>query len=70
MHKCRVVPVTDRAGRTYTWEWRMIGGERKSERRFPSFYECMDDARRRGLEVVMDRPIGDMAPDRYAVAPE
>lgn len=70
MKKCRVVAISDRPGKSYTWEWRTISGEGKSARRFATFYECMDDARRRGLEVVMDRPVGEMAPGHYALSPE
>jgi hypothetical protein len=62
-----VVPVHKAAGNDFMWEWRSEACKRRSPTEFALFHDCMEDARRRGFRVILDRPTGEMAPGRYAL---
>ena len=42
------------ARQTFAWKWRAEGGERESSVAFDYFFECVEDATRRGYVVKLD----------------
>lgn len=47
----------------YVWRWR---GQGVTSQCFNFYYECLDDARRNGYQVELERPRGDTAPNSGA----
>ncbi|HEV7391547.1 MAG: hypothetical protein JWN13_3100 [Betaproteobacteria bacterium] len=48
----------------YVWRWR--GSDGISSECFNFYYECMDDARRKGYDVRLEHARGDTSPTRDA----
>jgi len=49
-------------GPDYQWKWRSQNGERESTRSFSLFYDCVEDARKHGIEVDLNAVHGVEAP--------
>ena len=67
MRRCAIVPVQHSDPPGYKWQWRDATGSQRSARLFPAFHDCLADARNKGYAVILDRPVGDSAPGRYAL---
>ncbi|HEX2825805.1 MAG TPA: hypothetical protein VHP37_05625 [Burkholderiales bacterium] len=67
MAMCRIVPVQGPTKAAFSWEWRSERSARRSKGTFGLFYECVEDARRHGFEVLLDQPTGANAPARYSL---
>jgi hypothetical protein len=64
MRICRLHPVHLANPEEFKWEWRCEHCERRSSKSFDFFYDCMEDARRKGFRVVLQKPVGESAPVR------
>lgn len=53
LERCRIYYMS--AGQELHWAWSSEGGERKSAELFPFFYDCVEDARRNGYYVDLER---------------
>jgi len=45
-------------GPDFEWKWRLQNGERESSRSFNLFYECVEDARKHGIDVDLNAQHG------------
>lgn len=56
MKTCHIYPVSTGAG-VYQWTWKCVEGKRKSAstRAFDHFYDCVEDARKHGADIDLDR---------------
>jgi hypothetical protein len=68
MRICRLYPVRAGGKHEFKWEWRSEHCDRRSRRKFDFFYDCMEDARRRGFRVILQQPIGETSPAHYSLA--
>lgn len=51
---CHIYPVPGGGG-SYQWKWRSDNGKHKSSRAFDLFYDCVEDARKHGNDVDVER---------------
>jgi hypothetical protein len=47
---CQIYPVSADGSR-FEWKWRCTDGKQESTRSFAFFYDCVEDARRHGVDV-------------------
>ena len=62
------IPAAHRNG--FVWRWRCLDGEDASEKAFEMYYDCLEDARRRGYHIEPARATGLTAPggERHGLA--
>ncbi|MGZ8209679.1 MAG: hypothetical protein ACXWUH_04160 [Burkholderiales bacterium] len=57
---CHIYPVAAGGG-TFHWKWRSGEGNRKSDREFDFFYDCVEDARSHGVHIDLSQAHLDIA---------
>jgi len=59
---CHIYPVSSGAG-VYQWKWKCVEGKRKSgsTRAFDMYYDCVEDARKHGADIDLERVPGEIA---------
>jgi hypothetical protein len=50
LRPCEISPVRTSSGYGYVWEWSALQGKTHSQRSFDMFFDCLEDARKRGYE--------------------
>ena len=69
MSRARIVHVPAESRFGYRWQWTSADGSAAAGSTFDFFYECIQDARAHGHEVVLARAHGQCAPQIAALPP-